>query len=758
MKLRVCYKSDQPLFRESGNNRSHIGVGKFRLHLGLITPMQSPMKKFVLIPLVALMGACKSDNAMDQSTVKLNYPLTEKMDVVDTYFGTEVADPYRWLEDDNAPDTEAWVKEQNKVTQAYLDRIPYREQVKDRLTELFNYPRMSSPRRVGEYYFFYKNDGLQNQSVIYFQKGRDGEPEVFIDPNALSEDGTISINLLGASKDDKYIAYSQSLAGSDWSEIRVREVAGNKELDDRLEWVKFSGAAWDGSDGFYYSRYPKPEEGKELSGDNKDHSIYYHRLGTPQKEDELFYRNEKNPNLYHNCGITEDGKYLFMYAASGTDGFETYFKDLKNDGPLTRMCKGYKNKTSVIDHHNGHFLARTDIGAPNYRLVKIDPSNFDQKNWQDVIAEKEETLTGVSKGGGYLFPQYLKNATSLVYQCKYDGSDMREIEFPAPGSAGGFSGKQEDKKVFYTFTSFTYPPTIFEYDLETGESELFNKPELEFNPEDFESKQVWYKSKDGTEVPMFIVYKKGLSLEGKNPTLLYGYGGFNISLTPSFSTSNIFFLENGGVYALANLRGGGEFGESWHEQGMVLNKQNVFDDFIAAAEYLIAEGYTSPEHLAIRGGSNGGLLVGAAMTQRPELFAVALPAVGVLDMLRYHHFTVGKGWIPEYGCADSTKAEFEALYAYSPLHRLSDGTRYPSTLVTTGDHDDRVVPAHSFKFAARLQQAHVGDNPVLIRIETDAGHGAGKPISKVIEEQSDIWSFMLYETGVRSLSAPVASN
>lgn len=713
------------------------------------------MKKIPFILLATTIVACNS-KSMEESLAKITYPETKKVDTVDTYFGTEVPDPFRWLEDDNAEDTEAWVKEQNKVTEGYLAGIPYREEVRERLTELFNYPRLSSPRRVGEYYFFYKNDGLQNQAVIYYRKGRDGDARVFIDPNEISEDGTVSINLLGASKDNKYIAYSQSEAGSDWTTIRVREIEGNKILDDKLEWVKFSGADWYG-DGFFYSRYPEPEPGKELSGDNKDHSIYYHKLGTPQEDDELFYRNEDNPNLYHYCDISEDEKYLFMYAASGTDGYETYFKNLEKDGPLVRMCRGYKNKTSIVDHIDGKFIARTDIGAPNYRLVAIDPANYDTTAWEDVIPETEETLTGVNTAGGYLFASYLKNAVSAVYCFDTDGSNRREVEFPAPGSAGGFNGKKDDRTVFYTFTSFTYPPTIFEYDIETGESELFNRPELKFDPEGYESKQVWYKSKDGTEVPMFIVHKKGLKQDGKNPTLLYAYGGFNISLTPSFSTANILFLENGGVYALANLRGGGEFGEAWHEQGMKLKKQNVFDDFIAAAEYLIEEGYTSSEKLGIRGGSNGGLLVGAVMTQRPELFRVALPAVGVLDMLRFHKFTVGKGWIPEYGCADSSRAEFDALFAYSPLHNLQDGTKYPSTLITTGDHDDRVVPAHSFKFAARLQEAHAGENPVLIRIETDAGHGAGKPISKIIDEQADIWSFLLHETGVKSLKSEAVS-
>lgn len=713
------------------------------------------MKRIALITAAATIAACTTETKMEQKTA-INYPETKKVDTTDVYFGTSVADPYRWLENDTAADTENWVKAQNEVTQAYLSKIPYRQKIEDRLTELINYPRLSSPSRVGDYYFFSKNDGLQNQSVIYYQKGKEGEPMVFIDPNKLSDDGTVSVSLLGASNDDKYMAYTKSEGGSDWSKIYIREIETNTDLEDELEWVKFSGAGWF-EDGFFYSRYPEPEQGMELSADNKNHSIYYHKLGSPQSEDKLFYRNDENPDLYHWSGVTEDDKYLIMYAASGTDGYELFFKNLKTDGELTTVREGFDNKTSIIDHKDGKFIALTDIDAPNYRVVSIDPDNFQLENWETIIPERDETLVNVTTAGGYLFPEYLKSATSQVFQMDYKGNTIREIEFPAPGSASGFSGKKEDKKVFYTFYSFTYPPTIFELDLESGESSLFNKPDLKFDPEEYVSRQVRYKSKDGTEVPMFLVHKKGLKLNGNNPTLLYGYGGFNVSLSPSFSVTNILFLENGGVYAMANLRGGGEFGEEWHKQGMKLDKQNVFDDFIAAAEYLIAENYTSSEKLAIRGGSNGGLLVGAAMTQRPDLFAVALPAVGVMDMLRFQKFTVGKGWIPEYGSAEASKEEFEALYAYSPLHNLEEGTTYPSTLITTGDHDDRVVPAHSFKFAATLQEAHAGDNPVFIRVETEAGHGAGKPISKVIEEQADIWAFALYEMGLTKLdtTAPV---
>lgn len=688
----------------------------------------------------------------------ITYPETRKDNVERDYFGVKVAEPYAWLENDTSAETGTWVKAQNEVSQSYLSRIPFRDQIKDRMTELFDYERLSAPMQVGEYFFFYKNDGLQNQPVIYFQKGKDAEPQVFIDPNAMSAGGTISISLLEASPDDKYIAYSQSEAGSDWSKIYIREIATNTQLSDELVWVKFSGASWT-EEGFYYSRYPAPAQGQELSGDNKDHSIYFHKLGTPQSEDKLFYRNAESPNLYHYGSVTEDEEYFVMYAASGTDGFETFIKNLKSDGPLTKICSGYSNKTTILDHKKGKLIARTDIGAPNYRVVNIDPKNYAQEEWKDIIPEREITLSNVSTGGGYLFAEYLKDATSVISQFDYDGKLVRHIELPAPGSAGGFGGKVEQESVFYSFTSFTYPSTIFELDVKSGESTVFAAPDVKFDPNAYESHQEWVVSKDGTRLPIFIVHKKGIKRDGNNTTLLYAYGGFNVSLGPSFSAANICFLENGGVYVLAILRGGGEYGEKWHQMGMKEKKQNVFDDFIASAEYLISEKYTSPEKLAIRGGSNGGLLVGAVMTQRPELFAVALPAVGVMDMLRFQKFTVGKGWVPEYGSADSSKAEFDYLYAYSPLHNLKDGVVYPSTMVTTGDHDDRVVPAHSFKFAARLQEAHAGENPVLIRIETEAGHGAGKPISKVIDEQADIVAFTLYETGVRELKpaeSPVA--
>lgn len=689
-------------------------------------------------------GDTAKDAPITNTMIKVNYPTTAKEDVTDDYHGTSVADPYRWLEQDTAKAVEAWVKEENKATFGYLEQIPYREAIKERLTDLINYPRLSSPFKAGDYYFFSKNDGLQNQSVYYYQKGLDGTPEVFLDPNAMSAEGTASISLIGFSEDNKYVAYSRSDAGSDWQQIHVMEIETKKKMDDVLEWVKFSGASWH-NDGFFYSRYPAPEKGMELSGNNQYHSVYYHKLGTPQSEDKLIYEDRDNPNLYHYGGTTEDGKYFVLYAAPGTDGFATYYKDLEKDGDFVALFGDYKHKSTVVHNIDDKLLVRTNIDAPNYRLVEIDLKNPAQENWKEIIPETENLLQGVSTGAGQLFANYLEKATDRFYQMNYDGGDKAEIQLPGLGSAGGFGGKEGDEVLFYGFSSFTYPSTIFKYDPKTKKSEQFYKAELKFNPEDYEEKQVFYKSKDGTEVSMFIVHKKGLELDGNNPCYLYAYGGFNVSLSPFFSTSNLVLLENGGVYAMPNLRGGGEYGEEWHEGGMLHNKQNVFDDFISAAEYLMAEGYTSKEKLAIGGGSNGGLLVGACMTQRPDLYAAAFPAVGVMDMLRYHLFTVGKGWIPEYGSSEDPEF-FKTLYAYSPLHNIKDGTNYPATMVTTADHDDRVVPAHSFKFAARLQEAHKGDNPVLIRIETNAGHGAGKPIAKIIEEKADLWSFLFYNT------------
>lgn len=708
------------------------------------------MERTVLICLIAFLASCQAKKESVES-MGLIYPETRKdTTVVDEYFGTKVVDPYRWLENDTSQETESWVKAQNKLTQEYLKSIPYRSKIAQRYEKLFNYPKLSSPRKVGDYYFFYKNDGLQNQSVIYYQKGLNGEPHVFIDPNLLSEDGTVSIGLSGASDDNKYIAYTWQQSGSDWVDIKVREIATNTDLKDELTWVKFSGASWY-KDGFYYSRYPESNEETKYSAANEYHQVYYHKLGTSQDADKLIYEDRESPKMYHYGATTEEDEYLIIYKQQGTEGNQLIFKKPGSEEEFQVLVEGYANKNSVVNFIDGNFLVRTNVGAPNYRLVAIDPANPAPENWTEIIPESENLLESVGTGGGKMYASYLIDATNHIFEMDYDGSNKREIELPAPGSAGGFGGKKDDQTLFYSFSSFTYPGTIFKYDVASGKSEVFYQPELEFNPDDFEAKQVFFKSKDGTDIPMFIVHKKGLELNGENPTLVYGYGGFNISLSPWFSTSNIILLENGGVYALVNLRGGGEYGEDWHKAGMLTNKQNVFDDFIGASEYLVKEGYTNSSKLAIEGGSNGGLLVGACMTQRPDLFAVALPHVGVMDMLRYHKFTVGFGWVPEYGSSEQSEEMFEYLLGYSPLHNLKKGTSYPATMTFTADHDDRVVPAHSFKWAATLQEAHSGSSPVLVRIEEKAGHGSGKPTSKIIEEQADKWAFLFYNMGVKDL-------
>ena len=706
------------------------------------------MKKrlFVLavVPLVLFLNTCKKEQGFSQP--ELTYPETKKADVADDYFGTKVPDPYRWFEDLNSEDVKAWVEAENEVTFSYLEQIPFREKIRQRLTELYDYPKYSSPYRAGDHYFFYKNEGLQNQSVIYVQKGLEGEPEVFIDPNELSPDGTVRIYLTGFSEDNRYAAYSRSEAGSDWQEIRIMEIATKKELEDRIHWVKFSGAAWY-NDGFFYSGYDKPEKGEELKEQNKYQKIFYHKLGDPQEKDKLVYEDREHPLRYVSADVTEDSRYLILAVSEGTSGNELYYKELGDEEAVFKpLVTGFDYDTYVIDNMGKDFLAYTNIDAPNYRVVKIDPEAPEQNNWSDIIPEKDEVLNSANTAGGYLFCRYLKDAHTQVFQHDLEGNLVREIELPDLGTASGFGGRKEHKSLFYVFTSFTYPPTIFKYQVKDGTSEVFRKTEVPFNPEDYETRQVFYTSKDGTQVPLFIVHKKGIKLNGKNPALLYGYGGFNISLLPGFSATRIFLLENGFIYAQANLRGGGEYGEEWHKAGMLLNKQNVFDDFIAAAEYLINEKYTSQDKLAIAGGSNGGLLVGAAMTQRPDLFAVALPAVGVMDMLRYHKFTVGWGWAVEYGSSDEEE-HFKNLYAYSPLHNIKQGVCYPATLVTTADHDDRVVPAHSFKFIATLQEKHACDNPVLIRIETRSGHGSSST-TKMIDELTDEYAFMCFNLGV----------
>jgi prolyl oligopeptidase len=715
----------------------------------------SRISRFTLVVSVALpllLMSCGESGERESvaPASDFNYPETRVEKVVDTLWGTVVQDPYRWLEDDRSEETGAWVEAQNEVTRAHLEAIPLRTELRERYEEIMNYEKVGVPRKIGNRYFIARNDGLQNQSVWYVRESLDGEDEVFLNPNELSEDGTVTASLGRASDDHRHIAVMQSSAGSDWQEIHVWDLEKGEPMGDVLKWVKFSGASWvDG--GFYYSRYPAPE-GSALSAENQYHSVYYHALGTDQSEDQLVFRNDNEPNRYHSAYATEDNAFLVLFTSTGTDGNSIHVKALGADGDeeWQPVVAGFETRTHVVDHVEGKLLVITDVDAPKYRLIAVDPAHAeDQSRWEDVIPEGENLLEGVNVVGGQLFATFLQNANNAVVRFDLDGTNPRPVAMPdGTGSVGGFGGRSDATETFYAFTSFTYPTTVYRYDLESGASEEFAAPKLGFDPSQYESKQIWYDSKDGTSVPMFIVHKKGLELDGARPTFLYAYGGFNISLTPSFSPSTMLLLERGGVYAMPNLRGGGEFGEDWHEAGMLAKKQNVFDDFIAAAEYLISEGYTSNERLAIAGGSNGGLLVGATMTQRPDLAQVAFPAVGVMDMLRYHKFTIGWGWVPEYGCADSTKAEFLNLAGYSPYHNLEPGVRYPATMVTTADHDDRVVPAHSFKFAARLQACHEGPEPVLIRIEQDAGHGAGKPTSKILDEQADKWAFMLEAMGL----------
>ncbi len=679
--------------------------------------------------------------------IMLEYPETRKdSSVVDEYFGTNVPDPYRWLEDDRSEETAQWVKAENEVTSDYLSKIPYRDAINSRLTELWNYEKVSAPFTRGDYTYFSKNDGLQNQSVYYRKKG-DGEAEVFLDPNSFSKEGTSSLAGLSFSKDGSKVTYQISEGGSDWSKLIVIDAETLEQIEDTLIDIKFSGASWQGNEGFYYSSYDKPKEGSELSGLTQYHKLFFHKLGTPQSDDRLVFGGDITPRRYIGGGVSEDGNYLIISAAESTSGRELYIHDLrKPKSPIHTIVDNFENNHSVIHTDGDKIFIKTNLNAPNGKVVMTTFDKLSPENWVDFIPETENVLS-VGTAGGVFFANYLVDACSKVYRINADGENEGEIELPGIGSSGGFGGRLEDEFLYYSFTSYVYPRTIFKYDIASGKSELYLKSGVKFKSEDFESKQVFYKSKDGTKIPMIITYKKGMELNGENPTLLYGYGGFNISLSPSFSLSNIVFMENGGVYAVANLRGGGEYGEEWHSAGTKLNKQNVFDDFIAAAEYLINSKYTNSNKLAVAGGSNGGLLVGATMCQRPDLMKVAFPAVGVLDMLRYNKFTAGAGWAYDYGTAEESKEMFEYLLNYSPYHALKEGTSYPATMVFTGDHDDRVVPAHSFKFAARLQEYHKGENPVLIRIETDAGHGAGKSTSMVIQEQADKWSFLFWNMG-----------
>ena len=677
------------------------------------------------------------------------YPQTKKVDQKDIHHGVEVADPYRWLEDDRSAETGEWVKAQNKVTDAFLSQIPYRKQLQDRLEKVFNYPKYSAPTEKGGWYYFYKNDGLQNQSVLYRQKEINGTSEVVLDPNKLSEDGTTGLKQFSLDKEGKYAAYAISKGGSDWMDIFVMDMKTLKPLNDKIEWVKISGIAWQG-DGFYYSRYPKPE-GSALAAKNENHQVWFHKIGTSQAEDKLIYEDAKNPQQFNIVYTLEDEKYAFLTISDrgkGLDGNAIYFKE-KGADTFTPIVSEITNSTYSVFYNAGDkFYVTTNDKAPNEKVLTYTAST---KKWADLLPEKPEPLQSVNSAGGKLFVSYLKDVTTHVYVYDLNGKQENEVQLPGVGTAGGFGGKAKDKSVFYTFTSFTFPPTIYSYDIASKKSTLFRKPEVDFSSEDFETKQVFYTSKDGTKVPMFITYKKGLKLDSKNPTLLYGYGGFNVSLNPAFSPLLIPFLEQGGVYAQANLRGGAEYGEAWHEQGMKLKKQNVFDDFIAAGEYLIATKYCDSEHLALRGGSNGGLLVGTVINQRPDLAKVAIPQVGVMDMLRFQKFTIGWNWIADYGSADNAE-EFKVLYGYSPLHNIKSGVNYPATLVTTADHDDRVVPAHSFKYAAELQEKAGKDskNPLLIRIDTNSGHGASNT-KKNIELTADIYGFILWNMGVKAL-------
>jgi prolyl oligopeptidase len=676
---------------------------------------------------------------------QIKYPETKKVDVTDNYHGTLVADPYRWLEDDKSVETTAWVEEQNKITFDYLNKIPFREKIKNRLTEIFNYPKYGAPFRAGNKYYFFKNDGLQNQSVLYVKETLESKEEVFLDPNKFSEDGTKSLTTISFSDGGKYLVYGVSSGGSDWNEFFVMNAETKELLSDHLKWIKFSGAAWKGN-GFYYSRYPEPQ-GSELSTKNEFSKVYYHKIGTKQEEDVLIYEDPSKPKRGFSAQTTDDERFLIIYLTEGTSKNAFMVKDLSDDkSKFVTIVDDFKNNYGVVDNIEDKLLVRTDFNAPNYKLVLIDPKNPSKENWIDVIPESKNVLQSVRIIGGKIIATYLQDVAHHVYIFDLNGKPEGEIKLPGLGTVN-FSGRRDDNIAFYTFTSFTSPGTIYKFDISTKSSELFRQIELNFEFDNYETKQVFYPSKDGTKIPMFIVHKKGLKLDGNNPTYLYAYGGFNASMLPSFSVSRLVLLENNGVFALANIRGGGEYGEEWHRAGMLDKKQNVFDDFIAAAEYLIKEGYTSSNKLAIAGGSNGGLLIGAVINQRPDLFKVALPAVGVMDMLRFHKFTIGYYWIVEYGSSDDPK-QFEYLYKYSPLHNIKEGLNYPAVLVTTADHDDRVVPAHSFKYIATLQEKYNGENPVLIRIETKAGHGAGKPTSKIIEELTDVWSFVFYNFNI----------
>lgn len=707
------------------------------------------MKTVILsIVSVFLLLACETQTKKDPILVK--YPVTNKVDTVDTYFGTEVKDPYRWLEDDQSKETEAWIKEQNKTTFGYLENIPFRNSLKNRLEKLWNYEKISAPFKEGDYTYFYKNDGLQNQYIVYRKKG-EAEAEVFLNPNTFSKDGTTSLAGLQFTKDGSLAAYLISEGGSDWRKGIVINTRTKEVVEDTLVNIKFSGISWRGNEGFYYSSYDKPE-GSELSAKTDQHKVYYHTLGTAQKNDVLVFGGTADEkHRYVGANVSEDGTYLMLSAATSTSGNKLFIQNLKDPNAiLIPIVNDTKSNNYVIENVGSKLYIATDRNAPNTKIITVEANKPATENWVDFIPETENVLIP-NTGGGYFFAAYMVDALSKVKQYDYDGNLIRDITLPGLGSASGFGGKKEDKSFYFNFTNYVTPNSSYKFNVETGEYELYWKPEIDFNTADYESKQVFYTSKDGTKIPMMITHKKGITLDGKNPTILYSYGGFNVSLTPSFSIANAIWMEQGGIYAVPNIRGGGEYGKKWHNAGTKMLKQNVFDDFIAAAEYLIAENYTASNYLAIRGGSNGGLLVGATMTQRPELMKVALPAVGVLDMLRYHTFTSGAGWDYDYGTSEESKEMFAYIKGYSPLHNVKKGVAYPATLITTGDHDDRVVPAHSFKFAAELQEKQAGNNPTLIRIEVNAGHGAGTPVSKTIEQYADIFGFTLFNMGISEL-------
>jgi prolyl oligopeptidase len=700
--------------------------------------------KRVIISFLALSTMISCNNEKP-----IKYPPTKKGDVKDTIFGTVVEDPYRWLEDDNSTETAEWVKAQNELTFGYLAKLPYRDQIKARLTELWDYPKLETPFKEAGIYFFKKNNGLQNQSVLYMTKDLNAEPTVLLDPNSLSADGTKSLTGIEISNNGKYLIYQVAQSGSDWNEIFVKNIETGELLPDHIVWVKFSGISWY-KDGFFYSAYDKPEAGSELSKANEFQKVYFHKLGTEQTADQLILSDPTNPKMMFGAGMTEDKRFLLILKSKGTHGNELEFKDLsKTNSDFVPVTRSFDDEFNPIDNLGDDLFVLTNYKAPKYRLIKINTRHPEEANWVELVPEKENVLQHATLAGGKIVLDYLKDAHSHVEVYNYDGTFDYVLELPGIGTSDASSGKKNDSEAFYNFSSFNTPGEIYKYDFTTKQSTLFFRPEVKFNPDDFEVKQEFFASKDGTKIPMFIVYKKGMERNGKNPTLLYGYGGFNISLTPSFSSARMAFMENGGVLAVANLRGGGEYGEDWHLAGTKLQKQNVFDDFIAAAEYLISQKYTSSEKLAIQGGSNGGLLVGAVTNQRPDLFKVALPAVGVMDMLRYQKFTIGWAWASDYGKSDDSEEMFKYLYAYSPYHTIKKGVAYPAILATTADHDDRVVPAHTFKYMARMQEYNPENKlPLLVRIDSKAGHGAGKPTAKVIEEYTDLWSFMFYHLGM----------